>query len=50
MEDDDIQEIDWRMKEPISGETIFKEFIDQIEWNQETVAVQNTYTLPRLSP
>ena len=24
LEDDDIQEIDWRMKEPISGETIFE--------------------------
>ena len=44
LEDDDIQGIDQRMKEPISGETIFKEFIEQIEWNQEAVAVQNPYT------
>ena len=43
LEDDDIQEIDRRMKEPISGETIFEEFIKQIEWNQEAVAVQNPY-------
>ena len=32
------------MKEPISGETIFEEFIERIEWNQESVAVQNLYT------
>ena len=28
LEDDDIQEIDWKMKEPISGETIFEDFIE----------------------
>ena len=43
MEDNDIQEIDRRMKEPISGETIFEEFIEKIEWNQEAFAVQNPY-------
>ena len=32
------------MKEPISGETIFEEFIKHIEWNQEAVAVHNPYT------
>ena len=32
------------MKEHISGETIFEEFIKKIEWNQEAVAVQNPYT------
>ena len=32
------------MKELISGETIFEEFIEQIEWNQEAVAVKNQYT------
>ena len=32
------------MKEPISGKTIFEEFIEQIELNQESVAVQNLYT------
>ena len=30
LEDDDIQEIDWKMKGPISGKTIFEEFIEQI--------------------
>ena len=44
LEDDDIQDIDQRMKEPISGENIFEEFIKKIEWNQEAVAVQNPYT------
>ena len=43
LEDENIQEIYWRMKEPISGETIFEEFIEQIEWNQEVVVVQNQY-------
>ena len=32
------------MKEPISGETIFEYFIKEIEWNQGTVAVKNSYT------
>ena len=41
LEGNDIQEIDCKMKEPISGETIFEKFIDQIEWNREVVAVQN---------
>ena len=44
LEDDDIQEIDRRMKEPISGETIFEEFTERIECNQEAFAVQNPYT------
>ena len=44
LEDDDIQEIDQRTKEPISGETIIEDFIELIEWNQEAVAVQNRYT------
>ena len=34
LEDDAIQEIDQRTKEPILGKTIFKEFIKKIEWNQ----------------
>ena len=29
------------MKEPISGKTLFEEFAEQIEWNQEAVAVPN---------
>ena len=32
------------MKEPISGETLFEEFVEKIEWNQEAVAVQNPYS------
>ena len=44
LEDDNIREIDRKMKEPISGEIIFEDFIEKIEWNQEAVAVQNPYT------
>ena len=43
-EEEDIQEIDRKIKEPISGKTLFKEFNKQIEWNQEAVAVQNPYS------
>ena len=32
------------MKEPISGETLFEEFVEQNECNQEALAVQNLYT------
>ena len=32
------------MKEPISGKNLFEEFVEQIEWNQEAVAVQNSYS------
>ena len=32
------------MKEPISGETLFKDFVEKIDWNQEVVAVQNPYS------
>ena len=37
------------MKESISGETIFEEFIEKIEWNKEAVAVQNLYTPAQIS-
>ena len=33
-----------KMKDPISGKTIFEEFVEKIEWNQEAVAVKNPYT------
>ena len=33
IEEEDVQDIDWKMKEPISGETLFEEFVEQIEWN-----------------
>ena len=44
LEKEDVQEIDRKMKEPISGETPFEEFVKQITWNQEAVAVQNPYS------
>ena len=44
LEEEDIQEIDRKIKEPISGETLFEEFVEQIEWNQEAVAAQNPYS------
>ena len=44
IEEEDIQEIDRKIKEPISGETLFGEFVEKIECNQEAVAVQNPYS------
>ena len=44
LEDEDVQDINRKIKEPISGETLFEEFVEQIEWNQEAVAVKNPYT------
>ena len=44
LEDNDIQEIYRKMEETISGETIFEEFIEKIEWNQEAFVVKNPYT------
>ena len=44
LEDEDTQEINQRMKDPILGETIFEEFTEQIESNQEAVTGQNLYT------
>ena len=44
LEEEDMQDIDWKIKEPISGETLFEEFVKQIEWNLEDVAVQNLYS------
>ena len=40
----DIDDIDKRMKIPISGETEFEAFVQQIEDGQEAVALQNPYT------
>ena len=40
----DIDDIDKRMKIPISGETEFETFVQQIEDGQEAVALQNPYT------
>ena len=39
LQEENIQEIDRKIKEPISGETLFEESVEQIEWNQEVVAV-----------
>ena len=44
LEEEDVQEIDPKMKEPISGETLFEEFAKKFEWNQEAVVVQNPYS------
>ena len=40
----DIDDIDKRMKIPISGETEFETFVQQIEDGQEVVALHNPYT------
>ena len=39
-----MQDIDKKMKEPITGKTLLGEFVKTIEWNQEAVAVQNMYS------
>ena len=44
LKEEDIQEIDWKIKEPISSETLFEEFVEKIEWNQEAIALQNPYS------
>ena len=44
IEEEDIQEIDRKIKEPISSETLFEEFVEQIQWNQEAVVVHNLYS------
>ena len=43
LEEEDVQEIYQKTKEPISNETLFEEFVEQIEWNKEEVAMQNPY-------
>ena len=32
------------MKEPIFSKTLFKEFVEQIEWNKQVLAVQNPHS------
>ena len=34
LKEEDIQEIDQKIKEPIYGKTLFEEFAEKIEWNQ----------------
>ena len=48
LEEEDIQEINRKIKEPISGETLFGEFVEQIERNQEAVAVKNPYSAAQI--
>ena len=33
-----------KMKKLISGKTLFEDFVEKIEWNQEAVTVQNPYS------
>ena len=40
----DIDDIDKQMKIPITGETEFETFVQQIEDGQEAVALQKPYT------
>ena len=44
LEEEDVQDIARKMKEPISGETLFEDFVKKIECNQEAVAVHNPYS------
>ena len=44
LEEEDVQDIYRKIKEPISGETLFEEFVEKIEWNQEEVAMHNPYS------
>ena len=44
LEEEYVQYMDPKMKEPITGETLFEEFVEKIEWYQEAVAVQNPYS------
>ena len=44
LEEEYSQDINRKIKEPMSGETLFEEFVKKIEWNQEAVAVQNPYS------
>ena len=48
LEEEDVQDINQNMKEPISGETTFEEFVEKIEWNQEALAAQNPYSLAQI--
>ena len=44
LEEEDVQDMNRKMKDPITGETLFEEFVDKIQWNQEAVAEQNPYS------
>ena len=34
LEEKDMQDINWNLKETISGKTLFEEFVEKIEWSQ----------------
>ena len=44
LEEEGVHDINRKMKDPISGKILFEEFVEQIEWNQEAVAVKNSYS------
>ena len=44
IEDKNVEDIYRKMKDPISDEAIFEEYIEKIEWNQVAVSVENTYS------
>ena len=44
LQDFEVQENDLRMKQPITAETLFEEFVEQIETAVDAVATQVTYT------
>ena len=48
LEEEDVQDIYWQTKEPISKETLFETFVEKNEWNQEAVAVQNPYSTAQI--
>ena len=39
LEDEEVKEINRKMKRHISGEILFEVFVEKIEWNQEAVEV-----------
>ena len=48
LKEEDIQEIDRKIKEAIYGKTLFEEFIEKLEWNQKAVAMHNPYSLDQI--
>ena len=44
LQDFEVQENDLRMKQPITAETIFEDFVEQIETTVDAVATQVPYT------
>ena len=44
LQDFEVQENELRMKQPIAAETLFEDFVKQIETSVDTVATQVPYT------